>query len=118
MTKSEVDQSIVIQITRNGMGHADPELQQQLIDKYLSLLDEHNQLPAAICFYTDGVKLAVEGSPVLKQLRSLESKGVHLILCGTCLNFFGLTDKVQVGVVGGMTDIIEAQWRAGKVITL
>jgi len=110
--------SIVLLITRDGMGHAEPALQHQLIAKYLSLLDENDQLPAAICFYADGVKLAVEGSPVLVQLRSLQAKGVHLILCSTCLNYFGLADQVQVGIVGGMPDIIEAQWRAGKVITL
>ena len=48
----------------------------------------------------------------------LEAKGVHLVICSTCLNYFGLEDQVEVGVVGGMTDIIEAQWRADKVITL
>jgi sulfur relay (sulfurtransferase) complex TusBCD TusD component (DsrE family) len=84
----------------------------------LRLLTESNLLPAAICFYTDGVKLVVEGSPVLEQLKLLEARGVHLIVCSTCLNYFGLEDKVQVGIVGGMTDIIEAQWRADKVITL
>jgi sulfur relay (sulfurtransferase) complex TusBCD TusD component (DsrE family) len=112
------DQSIVILITRDGMGQAEPDLQHQLMGKYLRLLDENNQLPAAICFYAEGVKLAVEGSPVLPQLRSLQTKGVHLILCSTCLNYFGLTGQVRVGIVGGMPDIIEAQWRAGKVITL
>lgn len=71
-----------------------------------------------ICFYTDGVKLAVTGSPVLDQLKELELKGVHLILCGTCLSFYDLTDQVQVGIVGGMTDIIEAQFRASKVISI
>ena len=111
-------QSLVILITRDGMGHADKALQHQLIGMYLNLLDEHDQLPAAMCFYTDGVRLAVEGSPVITQLKSLESKGVHLILCSTCLNAFGLAERVQVGIVGGMTDIIEAQWRADKVIAL
>ena len=111
-------QSLVILITRDGMGHADQALQHQLIGKYLSLLDENDQLPAAICFYTDGVRLAVEGSPVIPQLKSMETKGVRLILCGTCLNAFGLANRVQVGIVGGMPDIIEAQWRADKVLTL
>ena len=71
-----------------------------------------------ICFYTEGVKLAVSGSPVLDQLKALEEKGVHLILCGTCLEHYNLTDKVQVGIMGGMTDIIEAQFRASKVISI
>jgi len=89
-----------------------------LIAKYFELLAHQPDLPAAICFYTDGVRLACEGSPVLAQLRELESKGVHLILCSTCLNYFHLTDKAQLGIVGGMGDILEAQTKAGKVITL
>jgi sulfur relay (sulfurtransferase) complex TusBCD TusD component (DsrE family) len=60
----------------------------------------------------------VEGSPLIEQLKALEAKGVHLILCSTCLNHYGLPDKVQVGIIGGMTDLIEAQWQADKVITL
>lgn len=112
------DSDTVLLITHHGMGSAEPELQLKLMSTYLKLLDEHNILPAAICFYTDGVKLAAVGSPVLDSLKSLESKGVHLILCSTCLNFFDLTDQVQVGIVGGMADIIEAQFKADKVISL
>lgn len=113
-----VSNSTVILITNDGMGQADLPLQHKLITTYLKLLLDSNLLPAAICFYTDGVKLVVEGSPVLEQLQALEAKGVHLVVCQTCLNYFGLAEKVKVGVVGGMTDIIEAQWRAEKVITL
>jgi len=112
------DSESVILVTRNGMGDAEPELQQKLIGNYFKLLDQNNNLPAAICFYARGVFLAVEGSPVLDSLSSLEAKGVRLILCSTCLNFYNLTEQVQVGIVGGMTDIIEAQRGAGKVITL
>jgi intracellular sulfur oxidation DsrE/DsrF family protein len=112
------DNETVIFITRNGMGQADPELQLKLITTYLLLLDENDITPAAICFYTEGVKLVVTGSPVLESLRSLEAKGVRLILCSTCLNFYHLVDQVQVGIPGGMTDIIEAQRRAGKVLML
>lgn len=64
------------------------------------------------------MKLAVEGSPVLEQLSRLEEKGVHLILCKTCLDFFGLAEKVRVGVVGGMGDILAAQAIATKVLSL
>jgi len=108
----------VILVTRYGMGEAEPELQLKLAGTYFKLLDENNLLPAAICFYTDGVKLAVEDSPVLESLLSLETKGVRLILCSTCLNYFKLVDKVKVGIVGGMTDIIEAQRLAQKVISI
>ena len=112
------DSETVILITRNGMGDAEPELQQKLISTYFKLLDEHNVLPAAICFYARGVHLVVDGSPVLEVLKSLEKKGVRLILCTTCLNFYNLAAKVEVGVVGGMTDILEAQRLASKVISI
>ena len=108
----------IILINRNGMGEADQILQHRLIGTYLKLLDEHDILPGAICFYAEGVHLAVEGSPVLEALRSLENKGVHLILCSTCLNYYSLMEKVKLGIVGGMGDILEAQSRASKVISL
>jgi sulfur relay (sulfurtransferase) complex TusBCD TusD component (DsrE family) len=108
----------VILIHNNGMGSADLLLQHKLIAKYFQLLMQNKSLPAAICFYTNGVHLAVTGSPVLEELKLLESKGVRLLLCSTCLEYFGLTGQVQVGIVGGMTDIIEAQVKAAKVITL
>lgn len=86
--------------------------------KFLSLIDDAGTLPAKILFYTDGVKLACEGSPALEQLKALEAKGVELLLCSTCLDYFGLREYVKVGVVGGMPDIIEAMQRATKVIGL
>jgi intracellular sulfur oxidation DsrE/DsrF family protein len=118
MTQTDRRPSSVILITNNGMGKADVELQQKLIGIFLSLIDENSYLPAAICFYTEGVKLVVEGSPILVHLKSLEARGVRLIVCQTCLNYYHLAEKVQVGIVGGMADILEAQWQADKVITL
>lgn len=108
----------IILVTNNGMGKGDIALQHKLAVKYFELLMQNTQLPVAICFYTEGVKLAVTGSPVLEQLKALEAKGVHLILCSTCLDFYGLSSEVRVGIVGGMTDIIEAQTKAAKVITI
>lgn len=108
----------VLLVTGYGMGKADETLQLTLIGKYFELLSQNGDPPAAICFYTDGVKLVCEGSPVIEQLRALESKNVRLIVCSTCLNYFELSEKLQVGIVGGMGDILEAQTKAGKVITL
>lgn len=110
----------VLLVTNYGMGHAaqPADLPTKLIDKYFSLLLQNDNLPAAICFYTNGVKLTVKGSPVLDALQKLERKGVRLIICSTCLEAMGLSKDVQVGIVGGMPDIIEAQMKADKVITL
>jgi len=108
----------MIQVTNDGMGAADAELQHTLLRKYLLLLQQNGTLPSAICFYTSGVKMVIEGSPVLDVLQSLEAHGVRLIVCKTCLDYFGLLEKVRVGIVGGMGDIIAAQWLAEKVISL
>jgi hypothetical protein len=115
---SAVNSSTAILITNQGMGSGDPELQLKLIGTFLRLLHENRGLPAAIYFYTEGVKLVVDGSPVLEQLKALESAGVRLVSCSTCLHFYGLAEKVQIGIVGGINDIFEYQWRAEKVITL
>ena len=108
----------VILVTNYGMGKADGNLQLTLIAKYFDLLLQNENLPAAICFYTEGVKLVCEGSPVLHQLRTLEANQVRLICCSTCLNYFELTENVKVGIVGGMGDIVEAQTKAEKVISI
>lgn len=105
-------------INGNGMGQAPAELGLKLVQSHLGLLDADDRVPHAICLYGEGVKLAVEGSPVLDELRSLAEKGARVIVCTTCLNFFGLADKVQAGAAGTMKDIIEAQWAAKRVITL
>ena len=111
----------IILINKEGMGFTDDKnstLQLKLLDTYFNLLLQNDTLPSAICFYTDGVKLVVEGSPLLEKMTLLEQRGVRLIICSTCLNYFGIADKVRVGIVGGMPDIIEAQVNADKVVTL
>ena len=113
-----MDNTTILIFTRNGLGDAPAELQQKLAAKFLQLNLDANTLPAKILFYTDGVKLACEGSPVIDELKAMKERGVELILCSTCLDYFGLRDKVQVGIVGGMPDIIEALSAAGKVISL
>jgi intracellular sulfur oxidation DsrE/DsrF family protein len=85
----------VLLITKPGMGQADEKLQTTLFVKYLELLLQNGSLPTAICFYTEGVKLVVTGSPVLAQLKALEAQGVRLVVCSTCLNYFNLTGQVQ-----------------------
>ena len=63
MTDASRKETVVLLVTRQGMGYGDLSLQQELFAKYLRLLDENQMLPGAICFYTEGVKLVVEGSP-------------------------------------------------------
>jgi sulfur relay (sulfurtransferase) complex TusBCD TusD component (DsrE family) len=113
-----MERDTVILFTRNGMGEGPEELQLKLANKYLCLLLETANLPGKILFYTDAVKLACHGSPVIDYLKQLEDKKVELILCQTCLDAYKLTDMVQVGIVGGMGDIIEALQASSKVVSL
>jgi sulfur relay (sulfurtransferase) complex TusBCD TusD component (DsrE family) len=108
----------VILFTHNGLGAAPDALSHVLVSKFLSLWIESGNLPAKILFYTEGVKLACTGSPVLLQLEILEKSGVELILCKTCLDFYHLIDQVQVGVIGGMGDILEVLQKAEKVLSV
>ena len=102
-----------------GMGQTDDAaLKVRLAKKFLALIADADPLPAQLCFYTDGVKLCVNGSPVLDELRALADLGVTLVLCFTCLETFGLLDQVAVGVVGGMGDIITAMMGADNTIAL
>ena len=108
----------VIVTTNYGMGNGPEELRLKLLGKYLELLNQQAELPAAICFYTEGVRAVVEGSPLIEKLKRLEEKGVRVIICSTCLDYFGLIEKVRIGIVGGMGDILEAHQKASKVISL
>jgi hypothetical protein len=112
-----VNSNTLLLFTRFGMGDAPSELQQKLAGIFLSLVKQ-DALPGVIACYGEGVKLACEGSPVLEQLKSLAVKGVHVILCQTCLDYFGLRESVLVGIIGGMGDIVTAMNTADKVVSL
>lgn len=110
--------NVLLQITKNGMGGGDEELGFQLIKNYLNLMNKEAELPTFIVFYNSGVKLICKGSPVIEVLHEMEKKGVKLFACKTCLKYYNLLDKTEVGIKGTMTDIIELHKIAGKVINL
>lgn len=118
MDAKPLSQGTVIMINNDGMGVADRELRHLLIKTYLQLLISNQTFPAAICFYAAGVKLVAADSHVLDELRQLQDQGVYLISCLTCLEYYGLTEELQVGIIGGMSDILETHLRATKIITL
>ncbi len=111
----------VIVITKTWLGHvaeADRGFGEDMLDKFLHTLEASAEKPAAICFYTEGVKLVVKGSPVLLSLRVLADAGVEMLVCRSCLQQYGLMDQVAVGTVGGMVDIVAALMRAETVVTV
>ncbi len=107
----------VLALGHDGMGHGDEELGRRVLGTFLRKSPAIRKLRAVVLF-NSGVKLAVEGSPVLAELRQLHDNGVDICPCGTCLEHFGLTHKVAVGAVSNMDAIIDEMNRAEKVITL
>lgn len=107
----------LIQITQNGMGSGNEKLGQLLVKNYLTLLCEE-ETPKVITFYNEGVKLICSGSEALEPLKLLAEKGVKLVACKTCLNYFQLLEKVEVGITGTMVDIMHFQKVAEKVVNL
>jgi len=112
-----LDDTLIL-VTSDGLGDAPPDLARKLFVKYLDLIEENGTPPGVIAFYTRGVLLVTDGSPALERLASLEKRGVRLIVCKTCVDWFQVADKVRVGVIGGMGDILAAQILAKKVVTV
>lgn len=109
--------SQVYLITQDTLGHGSPELGAVLIKAFMTTLLEVKPLPATILLLNAGVKLAVQGSPVLDQLATLASLGVNIMSCGTCLDYYQLKTKVAVGEITNMYTIVETITQ-NKTVTL
>ena len=107
----------VIVIAGDKMGRGNDELGYVLVKTFLHTVAEQAQKPDVMIFYNTGAKLTVQGSDVLDDLKKLESKGVQILVCGTCLNYFEIKDKLAVGIVSNMYDIVEIISSAGRLFT-
>ena len=74
------------------------------------------ELPKKMIFYNGGATITCEGSDSLEDLKNLESQGVEIVTCGTCLDYYGMKDKLAVGTVTNMYDIVESMNHAGKIV--
>ncbi len=108
----------VLFIPTNELGKGSSELGSMLMRNYIYTLTQAESPPKAIVLMNAGVNLAVEGSPVLEDLAELEDKGVELLVCGTCLDYYSLKDRHKAGQVSNMYDIAELMLCAERVITL
>lgn len=108
----------LIQVTKTYMGEGDQELGRKLLTNYFKLRNADNHLPRIMVFYNSGIKVLCEDSELLDIFKEIEAKGVKMIVCGTCLDHFGLADKLKAGMRGTMVDIISLQEEADKVLTI
>ena len=105
---------VAINSAKMGVGH--DELGGVLIKGFIFALTQMDELPSAILFYNGGATLTTEGSASLEDLKNLEAQGVEILTCGTCLNYYGLGDKLCVGEVTNMYTIVEKLTGADLVV--
>jgi selenium metabolism protein YedF len=109
--------TLVVVISSDRMGRGDDELGYVLIRSFIHTLLTLNPLPDTIIFYNTGVKLAVRDSEVLEDLKQLEEAGTSILVCGTCTNYFGISNILDVGCISNMYDITSIMAGAGRLIT-
>ncbi len=106
-------------IGKDVVGQGERELGENLMKMAIYTLSKSDEVPASLLFMNSGVKLPAGEEPqIIDSLRELEEKGCEILVCGTCLNYYGLTEKLKIGVVSNMYDILEKMQTAAKVITL
>jgi selenium metabolism protein YedF len=106
----------VVAIASNKMGEGDEQLGFILMKGFIYALTEQDNLPQTVLLYNSGAKLSVEGSDSLGDLKILESQGVEILTCGTCLNYYNIAEKLSVGGVSNMYDITEKMMKATKIL--
>lgn len=111
-----VSENSVAFICTDKFGSGDDELGQALMKSFLYALTEVDSPPNIIIFCNAGVKLVVESSDVLESLKSLEQKGIEILCCGACLDFYNLKDKLAVGSVSNMYTIADILCTATRII--
>ena len=115
---AEASSDTVIAISKDFMGNGSEELGKILIKGFVYTSSEYEKLPKTMVFFNSGVKLTCEDSPCIDDLQKLQDKGVEIISCGTCLDYFGLKEKLLVGEISNMYTIYETLFNAGKVINI
>ena len=107
---------MLVVLSGNVMGNGDAKLGTSLMKAFVFALTKQDQLPDTILCYNSGAYLTCEGADTLEDLKLLESEGVTILTCGTCLDFYGLKEKLAVGGVTNMYDIVERMENAAQII--
>jgi selenium metabolism protein YedF len=113
------DGPLVLLVPSEFMGRGEhDELGHILMRGFFHTLGEIEPLPDTIIFFNSGVKLVVEGSPIVEDLQALTKEGVQVLACGTCLGYYELEADVVVGEISNMYAIAETMLAAGRVVNL
>lgn len=107
---------LVVVIGSNQMGNGEEKLGKNLMKAFIFALTKQDVLPETILFYNSGAYLTCEDSDSLADLKDMEAQGVEILTCGTCLDFYGLKEKLAVGSVTNMYVIVEKQEKACRIV--
>lgn len=107
---------MVVVLSANAMGTGDPKLGTALMKAFVFALTKQDQLPETILCYNTGAYLTCEGADTLEDMKALEAEGVTIRTCGTCLDFYGLKEKLAVGSVTNMYEIVECMESASSIV--
>ena len=110
------DKGTVVILSSDQMGQGDEVLGRLLMKGFVYALAKQDRLPETVLLYNGGASLSCEGSDSLEDLRELEAQGVEVLTCGTCLNHYGLAEKLAVGSVTNMYEIAERMTGAKKLV--
>ena len=105
-------------VNKEIIGAGNDELGKSLMKMFIYTISEGEDLPKSILFMNGGVKVPTLNDQAIENLKVLQDKGVELLVCGACLNFYGLEEKLEVGKISNMYDITNAMKEASKVITI
>jgi selenium metabolism protein YedF len=105
-----------IVFSRDKMGHGSDELGEILIKAFINTIRDATPLPSHLIFYNSGIVLTCGDSPLIDMLKELEQRGVTILVCGTCADYFGKKDAVRVGIISNMYTILETMTAAGHII--
>lgn len=108
----------VFVVSSESMGSGDAGLGARILGNFFRTVATVDQRPDAIVFYNAGVRLLGPGSPCLDALRALDELGIDLLACVTCLEFYELVDRLAVGRMSNMREIVQQMTNATKVVTL
>lgn len=108
--------TMIYVIASDSMGRGSEELGWALLQTYIQTIKDVSPLPAKILFYNSGVKLVATASGALEALKQLQTQGVEILACGTCLDFYKLKSAMQVGQISNMYDIMHAMASADKIV--
>ena len=107
---------MVVVLSGNVMGTGDEKLGTSLMKAFVFAVTKQDVLPETIVCYNTGAYLTCEGADTLEDLKLLESEGVNILTCGTCLDFYGIKDKLAVGGVTNMYEIVETMEKARTIV--